>query len=92
MPHGRRWTSNSGLPLRDPKKFLFTQVDDVAANGESGMILAAGAKGVYGSTDGESYSTRCETEFAETVSLPETWLFVSGEHEITVVSEGEIDP
>ena len=82
---------NSGLPLRDPTKFLFAEVDDVAAGGESGLILAGGAKGVYGSTDGSNYQTRCETEFAETVSLPETWLFVSGEHEITVVSEGDLD-
>jgi len=51
-------------------------------------VLAGGDKGVFASTDGEQYSSRSQTEFTETVSLPSTWLFVSGTHEISVVSEG----
>jgi len=85
------WTTpgiNSGLPLRDPTQFLFEQLDTVAA-GPGGLVLAGGDKGVFASTDGEQYSSRSQTEFAETVALPSTWLFVSGTHEITVVSEGD---
>lgn len=79
---------NSGLPLRDPKLFLFEQLDTVAA-GLGGLVLAGGDKGVFASTDGEQYTPQSQTEFAETVALPNTWLFVSGTHEITVVSEGD---
>jgi len=85
------WTSpgiNSGLPLRDPARFLFEQLDTVSA-GPGGLVLAGGDKGVFGSTDGEHYSSRSQTEFTEIVALPSTWLFVSGTHQISVVSEGD---
>ena len=74
--------------MRDPARFLFVQLDTVAA-GPGGLVLAGGDKGVFASTDGEHYSSRSQTEFTETVALPSTWLFVSGTHEISVVSEGE---
>ena len=85
------WTTpgiNSGLPLRDPARFLFEQLDTVAA-GRDGLVLAGGDKGVFASTEGEHYSSRSQTEFTETVALPSTWLFVSGTHEISVVSESD---
>jgi hypothetical protein len=78
----------SQLPLRDPKKFLFQQIDAVGV-GPSGLILAAGATGVYGSTTGDVYTSRSQKEFPETVALPSTWLFVSGQHDVTVVTEGD---
>jgi hypothetical protein len=90
---GRRadsaWTTpsvNSGLPLRDPARFLFEQLDTVAA-GSGGLVLAGGAKGVFASTDGEHYSSFSQTDFTESVALPSTWLFVSGPHQVSVVSE-----
>jgi len=53
-------------------------------------VLAAGAQGVHRSRDGGvEYESVCAREFAETVTLPETWVFVSGEHELNVVSEDE---
>jgi hypothetical protein len=85
------WTSpgiNSGLPLRDPARFLFEQIDTVSA-GPGGLVLGGGDKGVFASTDGEHYTPRSQTEFTETVALPSTWLFVSGTHQISVVSEGD---
>jgi hypothetical protein len=78
---------NSGLKLRDPTKFLFEQLDTVAAAG--GLVLAGGDFGVVASTDsGENWTPQSQTEFTETVELPSTWLFVSGTHELSVESEG----
>jgi len=85
------WASSdikSGLPLRGGG-FLLEQLDTVAA-GPGGLVLAGGDKGVFGSTDGGvNYTPQSQTEFTETVSLPSTWLFVSGTHEISVLSEQE---
>jgi hypothetical protein len=76
------------LKLRDPTKFLFEQLDTVATG--PGLVLAGSAQGVFGSTNGgDSYESRSQTDFIESVALPSTWLFVSGTHQITVVSEGE---
>jgi Baseplate J-like protein len=80
--------ARSGLKLRDPTKFLFEQLDTVATG--PGLVLAGSAQGVFGSTNGgDSYESRSQTDFIESVALPSTWLFVSGTHQISVVSEGE---
>lgn len=78
---------NTRLPQRDLQGFSFVQVDDVAVSPTT--VLAGGAQGVYGSPDGAAYESRSETEFSEAVELPTTWLFVSGEHDLTVVGEGD---
>jgi hypothetical protein len=80
--------AHSNLPLRDPTRFLFEQLDTVAT-GPGGLVLAGGAKGVFGSMGGDRYESRSETEFIESVALPNTWLFVSGTHQISVLSEAE---
>jgi len=85
------WASSpidSNLPLRDPTHFLFQQIDAVAAAPE-GFVLAGGATGIYGSTDAQHFSPQSHTQFTDTVALPSTWLFVSGTHQISVVSEGD---
>ena len=85
------WTSppiDSGLPLRDPTKFLFGQLDTVAA-APGGFVLAGCATGIFGSTDAAKFASRSQSQFTDSVALPSTWLFVSGAHEITVVSEGD---
>ena len=79
---------NCGLPLRDPTQFLFSQVDGVAADERSGLVLAGGADGVFASDDGADYEPRSATEFTEVVALPSWWLFVSGQHEVDVAVEG----
>ena len=38
---------------------------------------------------GVNYDPASSNEFSERVTLPQTWLFVSGAHDITVVSEDE---
>jgi hypothetical protein len=87
------WQSSdvrSGLPLRDPGRFY--PVDTIAADSRSGWAMAGGVEGVYRSQDGGlNFGTSSSTKFAERVSLPATWLFCSGEHEIEVVTEDEAD-
>jgi hypothetical protein len=79
---------NNGLPLRGPGTFLFLQVDAIGADASSGLVMCAGPNGVYATSDqGQRYVSVSQTEFSEAVELPSTWLFVSGQHEITVESE-----
>lgn len=81
---------NCGLPLRELKKF--ESVDAVACSGVDGKhwLMAAGGQGIYRSADkGGHYSLCSGKEFRERVTLPPTWLFCSGRHELTVTSEDE---
>jgi hypothetical protein len=79
-----------GLPLRDPGRFH--PVDSVAADPGGGLALAGGVEGVFRSTNGGlNYATASQGEFTDKVTLPPTWLFSSGEHDITVVSEDEVE-
>lgn len=78
-----------GLPLRDRAQFLFHPVDTVAAR--DGLIMAGGLEGVLTSRNGgTTYERASSNEYREAVTLPSTWLFCSGEHEITVVSEDDV--
>jgi hypothetical protein len=84
-----------GLPIRDAER-LFHPASAVAANAaanaEDGLILVGGPEGVYRSQDkGLGYESCSSKIFTDKVMLPETWLFCSGEHDITVVSEDEAD-
>jgi hypothetical protein len=93
------WTKpdpNRSLPLRNPQGYEFQQVDAVAA--APGCILAGLASvtdepgavpGVYRSSNGATYVYAANKEFRDQVALPSNWLFVSGQHQIEVVSEGE---
>jgi hypothetical protein len=52
--------------------------------------MAGGAEGIFRSRDkGIGYRNASSKEFTEKVTLPGTWLFVSGEHDVTVVGEDE---
>jgi Baseplate J-like protein len=78
-----------GLPLREAEH-LFYPIDTVAADPEGSLILAGGPQGIYRSSDGGvTYRTCSSHVFTDRVTLPPTWLFCSGEHEIEVVSEDE---
>ncbi|HEY6292468.1 MAG TPA: baseplate J/gp47 family protein [Terriglobia bacterium] len=89
-----RWEAPSlgcGLPLRE-KEHLFYPVEVVAADREGRLILAGGSSGIYRSKDeGVSYLTCSSNVFTDRVTLPPTWLFCSGAHEIEVVSEDEAE-
>jgi hypothetical protein len=79
-----------GLPLRDQGRFFPVATVASAASGE--LILAGGEQGVYASTDvGVNYTLSSRKEFTEAVTLPATWLFVSGAHDIQVVNENEAE-
>jgi hypothetical protein len=82
----------SGLPLRSGDR-IFTPVESVATrSGDGGraLVVAGGAEGAYRSLDGGNSYEKCSTKkFTKAVTIPQTWLFCSGQHEIEVVSEDE---
>jgi hypothetical protein len=88
------WSSpsvQSGLPLRDAGRFYLVHC---VAVGSQGMIAAGvggqhDQTGVYMSSDGKQYIQSSVSEFRDRITLPETWLFVSGDHQIEVVRENE---
>lgn len=91
-----RWQApriSCGLPLRErEQERLFYPVDAIASSPArlAPLIMAGGAAGVYRSLDeGENYEAASSVEFGEKVALPDTWLFVSGAHEVEVVGEDE---
>ena len=87
---------NSGLPLNqtaDPaagiKRDGLARVRAVAADPETGRLLAGGPAGVFRSDDrGEAYVV-VSVRASDQVTLPPTWLFCPGVHELTVVTEHE---
>jgi Baseplate J-like protein len=78
---------NCGLPLRDRTRFdpVRAVSGAVRADGTT-LLLAAGPKGIYRSTDNTASWASCTRRIVDdVVTLPETWLFCSGEHRIEVV-------
>lgn len=79
-----------GLPLRDPGRFQ--PVQTVATRKEVGLAMAGGREGIFYSEDaGTTYRSRSSQAFTDQVTLPPTWLFCSGKHEISVVTEDEAE-
>lgn len=79
-----------GLPLRDPGRFH--PILTLVANPQATLVLSGGIRGVFKSSDeGQTYTSSSSKVFADKVMLPATWLFLSGEHEISVVSEDEAE-
>ncbi|RIV41242.1 putative baseplate assembly protein [Micromonospora radicis] len=84
-----QWASvsvNCGLPLRDRTRFV--PVDAVAAtSGAQRLVLAGGERGVHRSADAVDWSASANQATADTVTVPDTWLLCSGEHDIEVVRQ-----
>jgi Baseplate J-like protein len=85
-----------GLPLRDPGRFQPVDTVDAVMGDPAArppkvpVLMAGGVQGVFRSVDeGLAYNETSNSVFTERVTLPQTWLFVSGEHNIEVVSEDE---
>ncbi|WP_217376841.1 baseplate J/gp47 family protein [Paenarthrobacter ureafaciens] len=78
---------NCNLPLRDRTRFEpVRSVSGAVGPGGAAMVLAAGPKGVYRSTDNAvSWASCTRRVVADVVTLPDTWLFCSGDHRIEVV-------
>lgn len=86
---GAGWQSpevNCGLPLRDPGRFH--PVDSVCADPQGRVLLSAGLQGIQRrAVEAPRYEPVSRREFTNQVTLPETWLFCSGAHDVSVVSE-----
>jgi len=78
----------SGLAQRGVER-IFQLVKSVSAAPEYDTVLCGGPAGVYRSTDGENYQNISSPTYADKLTLPETWLFCSGEHKIEVTQEHE---
>ncbi|MBO4160876.1 putative baseplate assembly protein [Micromonospora antibiotica] len=81
-------TVNCGLPLRDRTRFV--PVDAIAGtaagpDGTGRLILAGGERGVHRSTDAVDWTASANQATADVVTVPDTWLLCSGEHDIEVV-------
>ncbi|MFV2102396.1 putative baseplate assembly protein [Micromonospora sp. LOL_024] len=77
---------NCGLPLRDRTRFV--PVDAVATTaGPERLVLAGGEHGVYRSADAADWSASANQATADVVTVPDTWLLCSGEHDIEVVRQ-----
>lgn len=89
-----KWTAcalDCGLPVRDKERLLETVAAIAAAarEGEFPLVLAAGPKGVFRSTDGQVFAPVSLREFSDRVPLPSHWLYCSGEHAVTVTTDEE---
>lgn len=77
-----------GLPLK--KVDELEPVDALCAHEESGCLMAGGPSGIYRSNDqGNRYDPCSKRVFSDRVVLPETWLFCSGNHQLSVEREDE---
>ena len=77
-----------GLPIRDEDR-LFHPVHTLGVNPVQNLVLAGTPEGVFKSRDGEVFDPCSKKEFTDKVTLPETWLFCSGQHDITVETDDE---
>jgi hypothetical protein len=78
-----------GLPLREAEaQRLFEPLNAVAGHPQGELLLAASPVGIYRSAAASgSYACCSKREFADKVTLPPTWLFCSGEHQIEMAYE-----
>jgi len=80
---------SSGLAQRGVER-IFQLVKTVSAAPDNDVLLCGGPAGVYRSTDGGlSYQNISSPTYTDKLTLPETWLFCSGEHKIEVTQEHE---
>lgn len=80
QPPWRAAAVDCGLPLREVGRF--EPVLSVA--GQNDLLLAGCVGGVFASRDARHWKHASGQVFSERISLPRTWLFAPGEHEMTV--------
>ncbi|MBQ0978262.1 putative baseplate assembly protein [Micromonospora sp. M61] len=97
QPQWQSVSVNCGLPLRDRTRFV--PVDAIAVSGPTAggaaggpgaaerLILAGGERGVYRSAGAVDWSPSANQATADVVTVPDTWLLCSGEHDIEVVRQ-----
>src|SRR6267378_1470893 len=90
---GTAWigpAAGSGLPPpRARGKFSFVPIDAIAADALGGIVMVGSEAGVHCTTDGTVYNKCALAVFTDQVTLPPTWLFCSGPHELAVVDADE---
>lgn len=80
----------SGLKIREDDVRAFQPVTALAADSRENIVMAGGASGIYRSEDnGTSYQLCSNKVFTDRVTVSQTRLFCSGDHEVIVVSEDE---
>jgi len=98
QPQWQAVSVNCGLPLRDRTRFV--PVDAIAVSGPTAagataggtgaaerLILASGERGVHRSADAVTWTPSANQATADVVTVPDTWLLCSGEHDIEVVRQ-----
>ncbi|HZM79961.1 MAG TPA: putative baseplate assembly protein [Candidatus Limnocylindrales bacterium] len=73
---------NCGLPLRDRTRFV-----PVLAIACHAQIFSGGTQGIHRRSTETQWKSAAGTDLAQLVTIPPTWLLVSGAHDIEVVSE-----
>jgi len=76
---------NSGLPLRDRTRF--EPVEAVAA-ALGRQVLAGTHKGVSRLTATRTWAPAASRILTDQVTVPDTWLLCSGDHDVEVVRDG----
>ncbi|TQJ22890.1 putative phage baseplate assembly protein [Micromonospora sp. A202] len=97
QPQWQSVSVNCGLPLRDRTRFV--PVDAIAVSGPTAggaaggpgaaerLTLAGGERGVYRSAGAVDWTPSANQATADVVTVPDTWLLCSGEHDIEVVRQ-----
>jgi hypothetical protein len=77
---------NCGLPMKTLNEFEPLNILALdPRNDDQACLLTGGTKGVFRSLDGSKTFKNCSlSEFNDRVTLPPSWLFCSGEHEVSV--------
>jgi hypothetical protein len=76
---------NCGLPLRDRTRFEPTE--SLAADATGNQVIVGGTRGIYRSADQVRWAAAANRETREMVTIPDTWLLCSGDHDIEVVRD-----
>ena len=77
----------SGLPIRRDEREGLLPVDSVAVTPGGVQVLAGGGEGVWKSLDGMHWLVAAGRQAIDRLTIPETWLFCSGIHDVQVVSD-----
>jgi hypothetical protein len=88
------WTgpdiATSKLPLED-KGGRLRSIAAIAVDPQSGLLFASSESSIYKSKNvGKTYENCSQSELTDRVTLPESWLFCSGEHVINFVDNEQV--
>jgi hypothetical protein len=79
---------SSGLPIQELTRF--DPIIGLATDEHGSVVLAGGRQGMFRAAGPAGPYVRCSSPiFTDKVTLPETWLFTSGTHELQLAIEGE---